>query len=80
LKIEFTQGGKRFEMERDDFVKAMKGIHPGRVQKYSMILHGKRYPIRQVVSEATGIPTIALTSHDAYRILKKFDFSIDAEE
>jgi hypothetical protein len=80
MKIEFTQGGKRFEMERGDFEKATKSIRPGRIQKYSVLLHGKRYPIRQVVSAATGIPAIELTSNSAYRILKKFDFAIDVEE
>jgi len=80
MKTEFTQGGKRFQMEREDFVKAAKTLKPGGVQKYSIALDGDRYPIRQVVSAATGIPTIALTSHDAYRILKKFGIEVDAEE
>ena len=79
-KIRFTLRGKPFEKEREDFVKAAKAMEPGRIQKYSTVVNGKRWPIRQLVASVTGLPAIAITSQDAYRILEKFGFPVDVEE
>lgn len=78
--ITFKLRGKTFEKSKEDFVKAAKGLAPGRIQKYSVVVGGKRYPIRQVLAAATNMPAIALTSQDAFRVLEKFGFSVDTEE
>lgn len=80
VTITFTLRGKTFEKRKEDFVKAVKGIEPGRVQKYSVIVSNKRYPIRQVLAAVTNLPAIAITSQDAYRVLEKFGFSVDTQE
>jgi hypothetical protein len=79
-KQRFTLKGETFEMDRDAFIRPMIKEKPGRIQKYSTIINGERYPIRQVVSSATGLPPIAITSQEAYRILEKFKFVIDIQE
>jgi hypothetical protein len=76
----FTLRGKTFEKHKEDFIKAAKSLEPGRIQKYSVLVGGKRYPIRQVLAAVTNMPAIAITSQDAFRILAKFGFSIDTEE
>jgi hypothetical protein len=78
--ITFTLRGKTFEKRKHDFVKATKGMEPGRIKKYSTIIGSKRYPIRQVLAAATKLPAIAITSQDAYRVLEKFGFTVDTEE
>jgi hypothetical protein len=78
--ITFTLRGKTFQKRRDDFVRATKGLEPGRIKKYSTVVSGKRYPIRQVLAAVTKLPAIAITSQDAYRVLEKFGFGVDAEE
>lgn len=78
--ITFTLKGKTFERRKQDFVKAMQGVEPSRVQKYSALVGGKRYPIRQVLAVVTKLPTIAITSQDAYRVLDKFGFTVDSDE
>ncbi len=80
MSIKFTLRGKDFELRREDIVTAARRLAPGRVQKYSVVAAGKRFPIRQLVAAATGMPSIAITSQDAYRILQKFDFEIAIEE
>jgi hypothetical protein len=79
-KQRFTLHGETFEKERHDFVTAMMNRDPGRIQKYSTVINGERYPIRQVVSCATGLPPIAITSQEAYRILDKFGFIIEIHD
>ncbi len=78
--ITFTLRGKTFEKCKEDFVKAMRGLEPGRIQKYSTIIGGKRYPIRQVLSAVTKLPAIGITSQDAYRVLEKFGFTVDTRD
>ena len=78
--ITFTLRGRTFEKRKDDFVKATKGLDPGRIKKYSTVVSGKRYPIRQVLAAVTNLPAIAITSQDAYRVLEKFGFAVDTEE
>jgi len=78
--VKFTLRGRSFEKEKVDVGKAAKGLTPGRIQKYSIVVNGTRFPIRQIVSVLTGVPTIEITSQDAYRILQKFGFEIAIEE
>jgi hypothetical protein len=78
-KIRFTHKGEEFQLTKDDFVKALKGVQPGRIQKYSVEVNGIDYPIRQVVALTMRRPTIEFTSHDAYRILQKYGFTIQTE-
>jgi hypothetical protein len=75
----FKLRGKTFEKRREDFLSAAKSLSPGRIQKYSVVMGGKSYPIRQVVAAVTKLPTIAITSQDAFRVLEKFGFSVDTE-
>jgi hypothetical protein len=78
--VKFTLRGRSFEKEKADVTRAAKDLTPGRIQKYSVVLNGTRFPIRQLVSALTGVPTIEITSQDAYRILQKFGFEIAIEE
>jgi len=78
--IAFTLRGKTFEKRREDFIRAINAVKPGRVHKYSVLISGRRYPIRQVLAAVTRLPAIAITSQDAYRVLEKFGFTVDTEE
>jgi hypothetical protein len=77
--ITFTLRGKTFEKCKEDFVKATEGLEPARAKKYSTVINGKRYPIRQVLSAVTKLAAAAITSQDAYRVLKKFELPVDTE-
>jgi hypothetical protein len=75
--IRFTLSGQAFEKERNDLIKSIAGKQPGQIRKYSTNINGTPYPIRQVLSVATGMPAIAITSQEAFRVLAKFGFAID---
>jgi len=79
----FTIRGKQFDIKRDDVINAVKNVEPepltGR-RKYYVEINGRRYPIKQVVSLVTGLPPIAFTAMDAYRILIKLGFEVKEVE
>jgi hypothetical protein len=80
MTVRFTLRGRTFEKGKEDLSRAAKGLNPGRIQKYSSVVNGTRFPIRQLVGALTGVPTIEITSQDAYRILQKFGLEIAIEE
>jgi hypothetical protein len=79
-KMQFVHRAKRYELTREDFIRAVRGVPPARVQRYSVTIGKYQYPTRQVVALATGRPSIEFTSAAAYRILQKFGFDIDVWE
>jgi|SRR6516162_9023360 hypothetical protein len=79
-KLQFVHRAKRYELTREDFIRAVKNVPPARVQRYSVTIGRLEYPTRQVVALATGRPSIEFTSAAAYRILQKFGFDIDVWE
>jgi hypothetical protein len=80
MTVKFTLRGRAFEKGKEDLSRAAKELNPGRIQKYSAVVNGIRFPIRQLVSALTGVPTIEITSQDAYRILQKFGLEIGIDE
>jgi hypothetical protein len=78
--LQFVHKAKRYALTKEDFERAVKGVAPARVQKYSVTIRRVQYPTRQVVALATGRPSIEFTSAAAYRILQKFGFEIDVWE
>ena len=75
----FAIRGKQFNIEKDDIINVVKGVEPEPLtgkRKYYVEINGRRYPIKQVISLVTGLPRIAFTAMDAYRILTKLGFEV----
>ena len=76
----FKLSGKSFNLDKDGVLTKTNGLEPGPIRKYTIEMHGKDYPIKQVVSHSTGLSVAEFTAHDAYRILKKMGFTIKSIE
>jgi len=75
----FILRGKSFNLEKEDILRKTKGLPPGQIRKYAIRLHEEDYPIKQVISCATGLSVADFTAHEAYRILRRLDFKINVE-
>jgi len=77
--VVFTLGGKKFNITREDIEKVLENTEPepfkGRA-KYYIEYNRKKYPIKQVIALVTGLPRVAFTAMDAYRILTKLGFEV----
>lgn len=77
--MKFVIRGKVYEVDKRRIAEAVKGITPkgtdGR-SRYCVEISGKHYPIKQPIHLVTGMPYIAFTAMDAYRILQKSGFEI----
>ena len=68
-----------YEIDGGRIIEATKGVTPkppdGRY-KFYLEINGLEYPIKQLIHLVTGLPYIAFTAQDAYRILTRLDFTI----
>jgi len=72
----FTLGGKKVFLNKKTVESSMKGIAPEAIKKYWVRIGHQHYPIKQVVSVATGIPSVAFISTDAYRVLTRLGYDV----
>ena len=77
--VQVTIGRQVFDISRQDVERVLERLEPeplkGRARYY--IEHdGKKYPIKQVVAEVTGLPRIAFTAKHAYDVLTKLGFDV----
>ncbi|GEM_PF-3514317 len=74
--FQVTNRGRTFYLFRTKVEKSLQNVAPHRVTKYGLALHGREYPVRQVIAIATGTPVIEWSTTNAYRILQKLGFKI----
>ena len=75
-QLGFTIGGKKVSLSKQAVEDALKAVKPDTVKKYSVRIGQADYPIKQVVSVASGCPPVAFISTDAYRILTRLGFEV----
>ncbi|RLE97282.1 MAG: hypothetical protein DRJ63_09380 [Thermoprotei archaeon] len=77
--VKFIIRGRVYDITREDIINAVRNVEPEPLtgkKKYYVEINGRQYPIKQVISLVTGLPRIAFTAMDAYRILTKLEFEV----
>jgi hypothetical protein len=74
--MEFTLGGKKVFLTKKDVETSVRNVLPDPVKKYSVRIGDRQYPIKQVISLAAGVPSVAFISTDAYRLLTRLGFDV----
>ena len=74
--IEVTIGGTKVALTKKSVESALQNVEPGPIKKYRVEIGNREFPIKQVLSVATGIPTAAFITTDAYRILTRLGFGV----
>jgi hypothetical protein len=75
--MDFTLNGKHYRLTPDAVERSVDGWQPSRIQKYSVKIGRRSFPIKQVIGLAIGQRPIEFTAQDAYRILRRLGFQID---
>ncbi len=69
--------GVTYNSTKEDIEESLKGIKPEkRLAKYFVEVGGKKYPIKQVITQTLNFAKVAFTSQDAYAILHKLGFEV----
>ena len=77
--LNFTLRGESFAITSADILGATREISPNPVDgrnKYFVELHGRRFPIKQVLQLVSGLPLAGFTAQDAHRVLSRLGFDI----
>ena len=78
--MRFTLGGKRHELDFDRVVAAASRAAPQDIDgrhKYYVVIGGRRFPVKQLFAEATGLRRAEFITDDAFRIFRKLGFDIE---
>ena len=70
-------------LTQDAIVRAAKHLAPGAIRKWSVVVDGREFPVKQLVREAANrlqskespVTPADLTAHDAVRYLKRHGFA-----
>jgi hypothetical protein len=74
MEHEFILGGKSFRTSRRAFEARLADARPEPIQKYSVMIGGRRFPIKQAVAVGLAAPRARFQSQDAFRVLDKLGF------
>jgi hypothetical protein len=76
-ELTFTFYGKQYRLSREQVENSIAGWDPGPIDKYSVKIGRRSFPIKQVFGLVLGIPPAEFTSQQAYGILRRLGFEIE---
>ena len=74
--IDFTINGKQYTCSKEDVEQTLKKAEPEKVNTYYIRVQGKRYPIKQAISQTLQIGKSTFITTDAHRQLEKMGFEV----
>ena len=70
----FKIAGEEFELEQGNIEACLGSLLPDPVQEHYVVVRGRRFPPKQVISCVTGLDRADFTTHQARRILRRLGF------
>jgi hypothetical protein len=70
----FTIAGNTYDLERQRVEEAVSDVLPEPIHQHYVVVGGRRYPPKQILTYVTGLDRADLTTHQARRILKRLGF------
>jgi len=75
-KHKFTVGGVEVFLSREDVEQKLQAVTPENIREVSVLVNGRRYPVKQALAESTGLLRGNFTSHDAMRVFRKLSLPL----
>lgn len=70
----FTVAGEKYELERGTIERSLRDLLPDPVHEHYVVVQGRRFPPKQVLSCVTGLDRADFTTHQARRVLRRLGF------
>lgn len=77
--MQFTINGHGYDLTPEAVEIRMRSITPDAIQQHAVLVNGIEYPVKQVLSMATGLPRTDFTTNTAQRILSRLGFDLTAD-
>ncbi|MGZ8693322.1 MAG: hypothetical protein ACXWZT_11405, partial [Gaiellaceae bacterium] len=71
----FTIAGQRFDLEPGPIEQTLETVLPEPIQEHYVVVRGRRYPPKQVISCLTELDRADFTTHQARRIMRRLGFT-----
>ncbi len=71
----FTIAGRPYSLDREGVEATVRALLPDPLREHYVVVDGRRFPPKQVLSEVTGLDRADFTTHQARRILRRLGFS-----
>jgi 5-methylcytosine-specific restriction protein B len=77
----FVVNGRKCQLSREEVERAIIGIEPARGRHYFINIHGKRYPVKQVLylslrEQCAGLSLLDFSDDIAKNVLSQIGFEI----
>jgi hypothetical protein len=73
--VTMTVSGHQYDLEARSVEGALQGVLPEPVREHFVVINGRRWPPKQVLSLVTGLDRADFTTHQARRALTRLGFS-----
>ena len=67
--------GQPFVLRRRDVTRALRGVDPEPITSHFVVIGGRRFPPKQVISLVTGLDRADFATHQARRTLMRLGFA-----
>lgn len=76
--MRITIRGKTYSVSKEEVEEKLRAVEPEeeRGARYFVEIGGKKFPIKQVLSQTLNLRKLAFTSQDAFIVLEKLGFKI----
>ena len=74
--MRFILKGKAYDLTKEEVEEKMQEVLPEVIRQYYVIVNGKKYPPKQVISKVLGLGRVEFTTMDAVNILHRLGFEI----
>lgn len=75
----FLLGDNEYEITKEEVDRQAMRLEPGLIagRNYSVVVGGKVFPIKQLITEIVNMPSGAVTTMDAYTVLTKLGYEVE---
>jgi hypothetical protein len=75
-QVRFTISGKHFNLSRDQVEKALSGVRPEPTKLHAVQVGRHLFPVKQALSQVTGLDRLDFQSMDARRVFRRLGFKL----
>lgn len=75
--VRFRNDGETYTLTREDVIRAVATVEPEPVRTHAVTIEGRRFPIKQAFSVATGMDKLDFITETARRNLMKLGFKAE---
>jgi hypothetical protein len=75
-QVRFTINGHHYNLSREQVEKALAGVEPEPTKLHAVQIGRHMFPVKQALSQATGLDRLDFQSTDARRVFRRLGFKL----